>query len=367
MEMTKVYSPVKEKDVKKIQEKKNYGSIDLFKFIFSFFVIMLHTGLFLSVNEELEFWFINTISRFAVPFFFASSGFLFFTKLDYKNDKIENSSKNRKKFFRYIWRMFLLYIIWSVIYLFVSIPEWVKNGWLSFGIVKDYVISTFRIYSYYHLWYMIDLIYATIFGYILLSFVKRKYIPYIVIVLYAFGITAYSYYWIDCPASSLSLSAWNSFTAMFAGLTMAFPLMYVGYFASQHNFKKMNSLILTIVSLVLLCVEIYLLRTFTENKWVFSYIIFTLPCAYFLFSLVININVNIKQDTLKILRSMSTLIYCIHPLIINAVYIAFKANGISDIHSVLKYFMVAGLSLVVAFIIVKLSQFKYLKFLKYLY
>ena len=76
---------------------KQYKSLDLVKFICAILIIVLHTAPFGSYSKMLTFGFRNIVTVIAVPFFFLTSGFLAFKKID------RLDSGNRKSYiFKYL-------------------------------------------------------------------------------------------------------------------------------------------------------------------------------------------------------------------------------------------------------------------------
>ena len=55
---------------------KNYSSIDIFKLICSYLVITIHCTPFMVFGNTFNLAFVSTLSRIAVPFFFACSDYL---------------------------------------------------------------------------------------------------------------------------------------------------------------------------------------------------------------------------------------------------------------------------------------------------
>lgn len=349
-----------------IDIKHNYNSVDLFKFICSYIIITIHCSPFLVFGEQIDLAIVSTFSRIAVPFFFVCSGFFFLKNLEYNNGKIVNCKSNRAKLYKYVGRIFLLYFIWSLIYLVIQIPEWYSTGWLSINAFKDYFIALFRSSSYYHLWYLLDIIYATIIGFIALSIIKRKYFYLLVSILYFIGMLHYSYFWIDVPLVNFIDKISTLFPAMWDSATRALPIMSIGLYIALDNkgrIKKVN-LFLFLTSFALLIGEFLLLNNLTNNHSNFSYIIMTIPCAYFLFVWIANRNINISKQNSVLLRNMSTVIYCIHPLFI---YLFSMNKDFDNLNSILKYLVVVFSATLVSFVFVKLSKYNYMKFLKYLY
>lgn len=353
-------------DNKLITINNNYFSIDIFKLICSYLVITIHCTPFMVFGNTINLALVSTVSRIAVPFFFACSGFLFFKNLEYNNEKIKNCESNRKKLFKYVGRVVLLYIIWSAIYLVIQIPEWYSTGWLSLNAFIDYFISCFRSSSYYHLWYLLDLVYAILFAYLIMSLLKRKIIYILALVLYLLGILVYSYYFFSIDILAPLQSVSNFFPALWDSVTRAFPLIIIGVFSIYSNKIKNNTtnLLLFIISFIFLHVEFYFINTFSENHEKFSYIVFTIPCIYFFFSWVINQNIKLKQNISKCFRNISTIIYCVHPLFI---YLFSLNADFINLNSLLKYIIIALTSTLVAYTIVKISKYKLFMFLKFLY
>lgn len=95
----------------------NYNGIDLVKFICSLLVVIIHTAPFSSdlmpYGDYLNVFFTQYICRLAVPFFFVSSGFLLFNKLE-----IHNPNSDRIKI--YIFRMLRHYGTWTILLFFGS-------------------------------------------------------------------------------------------------------------------------------------------------------------------------------------------------------------------------------------------------------
>ena len=53
--------------------KKQYAAVDIAKYVSALLVVCIHTFPFIDINEMLNTYFIQTICRLAVPFFFMIS------------------------------------------------------------------------------------------------------------------------------------------------------------------------------------------------------------------------------------------------------------------------------------------------------
>ena len=117
---------------------------DYLRVISSFFVILIHVSAeYYNLNVNSYKWkiayFYNTISRFSVPIFFMISGTLFLRK----NIPFEIIIK------KYIKRIFIHLILWSIIYSFSQISI-SKLG------LKCRIIHIIK--GHYHLWYLFAII-----------------------------------------------------------------------------------------------------------------------------------------------------------------------------------------------------------------
>ena len=92
--------------MEKLERKKQYAAVDVFKFLCALLVILIHTKPF-----ENHFWLdagVGLITRFAVPYFFMSSAVFLFKKID-------KSKHPYKDYGKYFLRLLRFYAIWFVI------------------------------------------------------------------------------------------------------------------------------------------------------------------------------------------------------------------------------------------------------------
>lgn len=110
---------------------QNLRGVDLAKFIFAILVVGIHTSPFEAYSEFGNFVFIDIISGLAVPFFFMTSCYFFFSKLTFENGKIKKCKENFSRFKKYFIRILILYLLWSAVYLIWQIFDWINTGWFS--------------------------------------------------------------------------------------------------------------------------------------------------------------------------------------------------------------------------------------------
>ena len=177
--------------------KKKYAMIDIAKYISALLVVCIHTFPFYEISETLNTYWIQTICRIAVPFFFTTSGFFFFRK--WSNDK-ETNKKNVK---HYLLRLLKIYLIWTVIYLPYSIYDYTRDGFSIMNIIsyiRDLVLNG----SYYHLWFLPALMTATLIVCFVYSKKGLMTTLKLSLILYIFGyfINVYAPVWEQIPVLS---------------------------------------------------------------------------------------------------------------------------------------------------------------------
>ena len=147
-------------------DSEDFAIFDVLKLILAFFVVCIHTGIG-AVTSETELYFVQGLFRVAVPTFFFLAGYFLFRKFPKEKVLGEKSRETIKKYF---YRIFFMYVIWSVVYLVIAqIPEWIKNGFSLRELFIYVEYATIRGDSYLHLWYL-----SSLFTGVALVFLARK-------------------------------------------------------------------------------------------------------------------------------------------------------------------------------------------------
>lgn len=291
---------------------KRNTTIDLSKYIASILIIAIHLNLFAEVNSILNFVTVDIVCRTAVPFFAMCTGYFMMGRLD-KNEG------SKAVVWRHWKKIFVIYILWACIYLIYSVPKWIEIKWFSVNAFVDYGIAAIISSPYYHMWYLLSVLYAIPLLALCLKCVNKKHLKWIVIVFWAVKVLSYGYYqWM--PSSIINIfSLLEKFSGIRDGIFCIFPLMLLGscvYYEKAH--KNIYIYIIGfLISFSLLIIEASTLRHFGQNA--VSYIIFTLPTSYFLFNLILRIKISIKSQICVILGMASLFIYLVHPIIIDFV------------------------------------------------
>jgi surface polysaccharide O-acyltransferase-like enzyme len=329
---------------------QQYNSIDLLKIIMAIFVIAIHTHPFENFRPGIFLNIYNIIVSTAVPFFFISSGFLI-------SNKIENLN-NIDKVWKYLIKMVKLYLIWTIIYMPLTIYGYVNNNHSFVVDILAFIRGLFFIGEHYNswiLWYLLSLIYSTLLTGILLKYkVKIKIIYFISILLFIFANIMTSWvnkidvlhYSIRTPIKYYSYVFLNGrlFTGMFYFVT--------GIIISRHKYDM--PIVLAIGFMLFFC-NIFVQELYSSiGIAVYSIIIFLL--------IVSN---NIRDNIIfKKLREASTIFYFMH-MIFWSIYtiIILRTPNHYGFDSFIITLMCC---IIISIVLIKLKEYKIFKWLRYI-
>lgn len=264
-------------------------SIDVLKIILAFFVVFLHMNFLKETYPVLSYILVNGLFRIAVPVFLVITGFYFF--------HIDSAKKLKK----WLFRTFLLYAIWMLIY----ISYWKDN---------DEILLTI-VFGYHHLWYLI----GTFFSGFLLYFLRNQnssWLLFLAIFLFLFGYVVQvsgNLHYLNTESDSLL----NDYLLYRNFLFVCFPFLTIGFLINKHRIDistYKNSYLLIILSILGVIGEAFFNYKYISNEStdiLFS-LIFASPLL-FLYCQKIYI-----KTTSKVLASLSTAIYVVHPLIMKS-------------------------------------------------
>ena len=324
----------------------NYNAIDIMKFVCSILICIIHIkpfpdGAFPNSNQ-INLLFQIYICRIAVPFYFISSGFFLFKKIDINNP-------NKEIIKKYCFKILKLLGIWYVILLNTNKGQ---------------------------LWYLGSLVFSVfIIYYLLIKKLSLKKIIIISILLYIIGLLGDSYYGLIEPLNKFKLFGYlshfyfNTFTTTRNGLFFGFIFVLIGLLFSKDKIKiKQNiSLILFLVSFSLLFFEVLILKKLSIPKDYNLYLLL-IPATIFLFSFLYQCKIKDNKIFIK-LRITGMFIFYTH-LFINyfVVKLLILLNKIININ-LLKYnfFITMFAVILISFILEELSQKDRFSFLKNLY
>ncbi|MET3538264.1 acyltransferase family protein [Chryseobacterium limigenitum] len=267
-------------------------SIDVLKIILAFFVVFLHMNLLRDEYPSLSYVLVNGLFRIGVPVFLIITGYYFYFVDTF--DKLKKWSV----------RTFLLYAIWSAIY----IPLW-KEGTFFANII----------FGYHHLWYLI----GTLLAGILLFTIRKKstsVLVAVILLLFSIGYCIQLLGNLHYFKGKLDV-VFNLFPLYRNFLFVCFPFLGIGFLIKKLNIdvKQKPSLLLVLGSIALVIFESFLnykVIHLSQKESIDMLISLLIACPLiFLYCK----NLPFKTDS-KILASLSTAIYLVHPLIMNWIF-----------------------------------------------
>lgn len=352
-------------------QKAQYNAIDLFKFLCSIMMVTIHVTPF-GANSEyafLNYWIQKCAARIAVPFFFITSGFLLYKKSTYDNFDIKPSKD-------YVYKILRLYIIWSVIYLPLSLIDVYGDEKGIFHGILCYIRNFLLVGSYYHLWYLN----ATIVGVVIISFLlykkcKVKNIIIISALFYTIGLLTQSWYGITIQLSTYLPHIWKLFgllqkvivttrNGLFEGFLFIGIGMLFAFLKLEISVDK--AVVGFAISYSLLFFEALIVKSFNFIRHADMYI-FLVPTVFFLFCIAKNLKLKDSKIYL-ILRQLSSLIFYMH-IWVGVAVMKISSSLFDIIISQTSFFYIITLSITIigALGILRLSKCKYFHWLRYLY
>lgn len=323
------------------------AALDLGKFIASIFIVGIHTTPFKSVSPEMDFFFTQIVFRMAVPFFLLCSGYFFAQKMEKLEGNTAGLLKNTER------KWIGMYVLWAIIYLIAVIPNWIETGWMSPNAFIDWGIAFVRDGSYYHLWYLLCVIYILPVFYLLFKKCSTKILFVLMVILYCAEAVIYGYrgFFIQIPVVQKLLGIYDwlgVFTIMF---TRCLPFLLLGALISKWNIRFTQARVSAglLVSFLCLCAEVYILRYLGQERY--SYVFFTFPLAFFLFVFIKNIRLQeTRCHIYQKLANMSMYIYLSHPLVLIVLE--------ERIHnSVILFLITCVISMAISILCVSIKQF----------
>lgn len=186
----------------------------------------------------------------------------------------------------------------------------------------------------------------------MLRIAPLKYVSIGVMAGYIIYVIYYGYSWIPNNLSKVLLKIINTPYLPLGNILLAAPFLLVGVWNNRISLSvKIKSIGIVFSGLFWLC-EVSALYYMVPGSEKYSYVFATLPVCFFVFAIIKEWKVTFPGDYSILLRNVSTLIYCVHPLIINLC----QLNGFyQSQNSVCKYMIMLSLSLVFAILINFLS------------
>lgn len=299
--------------------KKSYYLIDIFKIIFAFCVVSIHTEMFQDNINIVQYILNHALFRLAVPFFFVCSGYFLGCKINKTDNIIEKKAIIKK----YIVRLSIMFGFW----LLIGLPRQVYDlRDMSGSLIIKTLIKKTIFYPWGALWYILAVIVSVV---IMIPFIKKNKIKIAVILgiaLYFFALICNNYYFlventfievIVNKYMQLCISARNG---IFVGLLF----VSIGIWLSENinKIKLSKAITVFVISYFILLIEIFIVygkKTLDDNALFISFI--TLIPSMLTILLMCSKNAKVNWNT-EVLRNYSTGIYLMHRPILDVLYLA---------------------------------------------
>jgi len=330
-----------------MRNSKEYGGLDYFRIIAAALVVAIHTSPLSVISENADFILCRIACRVAVPFFFMVSGYFLYAE----------QCKMKNKVNRFAKKTAALYAIAIFLYLPINIYNGYFNAKpLLANIFKDLFFDG----TLYHLWYLPAAIMGAYLALILFLAGNDVLALSISSGLYLIGLFGDSYYGISARLGHVSkfydiIFCFSDYTRN--GLFFAPIFLVLGGMISRQ--KKIYSLVYLIDGLILsfclMVAEGITLHTLRLQRHDSMYLML-LPTMYCLFQILLRLNIKAKP----VFRTLSMIIYIIHPFIIVLLRRIAKflhLEGLLLNNSIIYYLSVLTISVAVASVYVNLPKF----------
>ena len=287
---------------------ENYKGIDIGKIIAALLIVLLHaTECSDYLASEIKF----TLTRFAVPFFFITSGYFLAKGLENKGEKAKYEYIKK-----YILKLVKLYVIWALIiylpftiYSYSNLPQYknAENWYFISVLLRKLLIVGPGPY-----WFILALIGGSIWCYCTRNKTKvmtvTMLVTFLLMILYTnFRCITNDFLFLKAFYKSIDiLYSWE-----FNFLTYGIPFCSLGYLIR----KKKISLTLNVAAIGFILFSgarfvefIYLF----DHKFSISYI----PQAICFFYIFLNYTPNLSERSSRKIRSLSSFIYFSHAILL---------------------------------------------------
>jgi surface polysaccharide O-acyltransferase-like enzyme len=326
--------------------ERNY-TIDFIKFFAILAVVIIHT---FPSDHQLGFFILDNFSRFAVPFFFVASGYLFGLKV------IDNPN-SAAYFKKYLIKILKIYVSWLVFYICYDVIRILINGGNDNHELSKYFegLSVLKLLYYgdgtsgYQLWFVISLAWSIITLYL---FYRLKNLTLLLLLGLCFNLAglfgqSYSIFF-EMPITTRD--------ALFIGVfytTVGFWIAFASPFKKYRSYGKKEYFFWFCFVTALQAAEGYWLEKVLSSKHG-EYFIMTIFLTVFLFLFTVNNPQLGKGVWISKIGSNALGIYAVHVFFIDIVDILLSHFGLGHVSHNLVW------NLIDTFLVFTLSYITYL-------
>lgn len=335
---------------------KQKSSLDIAKFICAILILIIHTNPFGSYSKALSFGFRNVVCVIAVPFFFATSGYLLTEKLKGLRTVQEQNSYMGK----YLKRLLVVYLFWSAVYFPFVVVKWLRKGF-SAGLVLEYIKDFIFEGSYSTIWFLPALLTAAALFFLLRRRIGSKKTFFIGCGIYVITLLLSSYYGVLVRVPGLSHFVGQLYYSVFDsvknGVLFGFVFVSVGGMLSDMDifarYTRKQTLLGIVLSYGLLCVEVVVYKLLGHTKGIDTVAsLIPLTVCAMLFTLSFDVQ---PSKLCLTLRKYSMLIFLCQRLPISVIDL-FLSETVLATNTVVNCATVSAATFGISFVILKLSE-----------
>lgn len=308
-----------------------------------------------------------SVLRIAVPFFFISSSFFLFKKIN----KCSSEKEKIKVVKNYCLRILKLYLFWLVLSLPYMLDKFLFNS--GYDVLTGLGVFAIKIIcfdAFGGAWYLGATIFSALFVYLLSKKVNNTSLVIFSLIFYIIAILDSTYFNLFSLKDNSIFMFFQANTPIYLSVFNGIMYFTIGklFAEKEKRIGTKKSLIMTILCFVLMYTELMLSNYFGLN-YATDCFFMLLPFSCFFFQFVINIKLK-ESKTYRFVRKSSTFIYLSHFLILYIFFRFVNAFNWSIFTTsipvmILTYFAVVGTSIATYLLIKSLSKVKGLGWLKY--
>lgn len=214
-------------------EKKEFAAIDYFRIVLAIGVVALHLKPLSGINENIQYFIGNVLTRLCVPCFFLITGFFIESKID-----------EPQKVKKYILHIVQLYVVYTILYFPQVIFTYLQEGKSFLYIIFGYCRMFFFIGSAIHLWYLVATVVAVCILYVVVRIQGGGKsadirLAIVAILLYIIGVLGNTYLleWVQSQHYNVLWLYNILFSTTRNGIFFGFPFVATGYLISKYKKK----------------------------------------------------------------------------------------------------------------------------------
>lgn len=301
--------------IKTINKQRNC-SIDIFRYLCSIMVVIIHTNPLTEINYVLSYILVTIFPRIAVPFFFAVAGYFYIQKLE----------NGKRPFSPYIKRLLLTYGIWSLVYITLDFVQWGHAEHENF--IKDVLWGIFLKGTYYHFWFFPALIIAVCITTFLFKIKCKKLLVPLGLICYVLGTLCSSYYQAveNIPILGDFIKTISPLSDIFF---YGFPFFISGYLVfilKDKIFEKLSvkfSIAILLCSVCIWLTEIFLIVKLNLHRNILLSFTFY-PLVMVVLLTLLRFPLSKYDKTAGLCKTLANFTYYSHPLFITCIMNSLK-------------------------------------------